>query len=395
MNNYQSELIGMFIIKPALLDITIINENYFDKKHGNIFKALANCYKNNKAIVFEEITTNPNVDLELFVSCSRSAISTTQFEYYQDYAIKCYKKKLIVGYANKLSKGEIELEEFNKVYNRFSTLNVNKATRLDFKTLQGSLTSKKKKIKFDRFSTLEKKLNLRENDFVVLAGGTGVGKSAVALNLMEDLSKEYQCLYFNLEMVEEELYQRLISINSTYNCSVIERYENLPQNDLEKVNASIMDISKRKIDIINNSVTLDRLKSFIATYKTDGHFIVFIDHIGLIGTRAKTSYERMTEIAKELRKISLDYNCTIIGLCQLSRNATKETKPSLSMLRDSGEIEQSASKVVFVWEVDGEYSLVTEKNRSAPKSIIDIGYNKANQLIYELNSQRRDVRVGG
>lgn len=91
------------------------------------------------------------------------------------------------------------------------------------------------------------------------------------------------------------------------------------------------------------------------------HFIVFIDHLGLISARGRTSYEIATKVAKELRKISLDNNCTIIALCQLNRDSAKENKPSLSMLRDSGEIEQSARKVMFVWEENENYSICIEK----------------------------------
>ena len=215
------------------------------------------------------------------------------------------------------------------------------------------------------------------------------------LLLKDDLSNNYPCVYFNLEMVSEELYQRLISINSTFAAKTLEQYETLPQVKLEQVNNAIDSIASRKIDIVNNSITLDKLRSFIMTYKSDKHFIVFIDHIGLIGVRAKGSYERMTEIAKELRKISLDNNCTISGLCQLNRDATKaNSKPNLAMLRDSGEIEQSASKVMFIWkEEDDDYSIIIEKNRSGAKARISIGYNKQNQIMYELSS-KRDLRGG-
>ena len=213
---------------------------------------------------------------------------------------------------------------------------------------------------------------------------------------MDDLSKNYPCLYFNFEMVENELYQRLISINSKYSQKIIERYETLPQKNLDIVNEAIENIAARKIDVINHSSTLSKLRSFIMSYKSDKHFIVFIDHVGLIGMKGKSSYEKMTEIAKELRKISLDNNCTIIGLCQLNREATKNaTQPNLSMLRDSGELEQSASKVVFVWKVEKNgkenYYLVIEKNRSGPKSIIPIEYNKNTQIAYEI-TERKDIR---
>lgn len=397
MNNYQDDLIGMFLVKPQLLDLTILKPSYFDKKHRDIFTAIKKSYKENKTIILEDILAVKEIDVDLVIACSTSTATTALFEQYQDYAIKEYKKKALLATAKKMQIGEIDIDEFYKDVNSFTSLGSYSSTRLTKELLKGSITKHKNNIKFTRFSNLEKKLNLKENDFVILAGATGVGKSGIAINLMDDLSRNYPCVYFNFEMVEEELYQRLISINSKLNQKMLEQYETLPQKNMSIVNDAIDDISKRHIDIINHSSTLDKLRSFIMSYKSDKHFIVFVDHVGLIGVRAKNSYEKMTEVAKELRKMSLDNNCTIIGLCQLNREATKNAKqPNLSMLRDSGELEQSASKVIFVWKNEKDcaedYYLVIEKNRSGPKSIIPIGYNKENQIAYEL-SNKRDLRT--
>lgn len=397
MNNYQDDLIGMFLVKPQLLDLTILKPSYFDKKHRDIFTAIKKSYKENKTIILEDILAVKGIDVDLVIACSTSTATTALFEQYQDYAVKEYKKKALLATAKKLQNDEITIDEFYKDTNNFASLGSYSSTRLTKELLKGSITKHKNNIKFTRFSNLEKKLNLKENDFVILAGATGVGKSGIAINLMDDLSRNYPCVYFNFEMVEEELYQRLISINSKLNQKMLESYETLPQKNMSIVNDAIDDISKRHIDIINHSSTLDKLRSFIMSYKSDKHFIVFVDHVGLIGVRAKNSYEKMTEVAKELRKMSLDNNCTIIGLCQLNREATKNAKqPNLSMLRDSGELEQSASKVIFVWKDEKSnaenYYLVIEKNRSGPKSIIPIGYNKENQIAYEL-SNKRDLRT--
>lgn len=397
MNNYQDDLIGMFLVKPQLLDLTILKPSYFDKKHRDIFTAIKKSYKENKTIILEDILAVKGIDVDLVIACSTSTATTALFEQYQDYAVKEYKKKALLATAKKLQNDEITIDEFYKDTNNFASLGSYSSTRLTKELLKGSITKHKNNIKFTRFTILEKKLNLKENDFVILAGATGVGKSGIAINLMDDLSRNYPCVYFNFEMVEEELYQRLISINSKLNQKMLEQYETLPQKNMNVVNDAIDDISKRHIDIINHSSTLDKLRSFIMSYKSDKHFIVFVDHVGLIGVRAKNSYEKMTEVAKELRKMSLDNNCTIIGLCQLNREATKNAKqPNLSMLRDSGELEQSASKVIFVWKNEKEcaedYYLVIEKNRSGPKSIIPIGYNKENQIAYEL-SNKRDLRT--
>ena len=61
----------------------------------------------------------------------------------------------------------------------------------------------------------------------------------------------------------------------------------------------------------------------------------------------------MTNVAKKIRGLCLDYNCTIFGLCQLSRESQKdEREPKLQDLRDSGEIEQSARKVILLYNRD-------------------------------------------
>ena len=51
MNNYQDDLIGMFLVNPKLLDLTILQPEYFDKKHRDIFVAIKKSYKENKNII--------------------------------------------------------------------------------------------------------------------------------------------------------------------------------------------------------------------------------------------------------------------------------------------------------------------------------------------------------
>ena len=81
------------------------------------------------------------------------------------------------------------------------------------------------------------------------------------------------------------------------------------------------------------------------------HTIVFIDHLGLTRIESmKSLYEQTTEVAKELRQICLEYDCTIIGASQLNRGAYNSEEITLSMLKDSGELENSASKVILLYK---------------------------------------------
>ena len=106
MNNYQDDLIGMFLVNPKLLDLTILQPEYFDKKHRDIFIAIKKSYKENKTIILEDILTEKDIDVDLVISCSTSTSTTAVFEQYQDYAVKEYKKKILIATAKKLQIGK-------------------------------------------------------------------------------------------------------------------------------------------------------------------------------------------------------------------------------------------------------------------------------------------------
>ena len=122
MNNYQDDLIGMFIVKPQLLDLTILQPSYFDKKHRDIFVAIKKSYEENKAIILEDILTTKDIDTDLVIACSTNVATTSLFEQYQDYAIKEYKKKALLATAKKMQVGEIDIDEFYKDVNSFTSL---------------------------------------------------------------------------------------------------------------------------------------------------------------------------------------------------------------------------------------------------------------------------------
>jgi replicative DNA helicase len=123
------------------------------------------------------------------------------------------------------------------------------------------------------------------------------------------------------------------------------------------------------------------------------HTILFIDHLGL--TRAdntKSLYEQATEVAKQLRQMCLEYDCTIISASQLNRGAYMSEKPTLSQLKDSGELENSASKVILLYRSgsdDGknpisQINIDIVKNRDGVTGYVEMEYNKQKQIFKEI-----------
>ena len=95
----------------------------------------------------------------------------------------------------------------------------------------------------------------------------------------------------------------------------------------------------------------------------------------------------ITSVVKELRQISLDFNCTIILLAQINRSG--DSDPKMKDLKETGELEQSATQVLILNGVDtteDEQEMIIEvaKNREGKTGKTKLDYNRANQRFKEI-----------
>lgn len=391
--NYQDELIGILGNKPEYFKRTMLRKEFFNREYAVLFELMEKSFNDDGVINHQNIIENEAANSDLYLNNVANVVRTDNdyFSALELYAIDKYKRQIISINANKLVKGDIELNDFKNTYEDIIDLGKTKTNRVDKSGILKILMTHNKRLEFKEFKRIQNLGKIKEHDLVIVAGKTGIGKTGFALNLLNDLSKSYPCLYFNLEMSYETLIHRLIAINTLIKIENLEKYSLLPQKLINKIDEVANDLTKRTIEVVNTSQSIEKIRSDVAMHDQSKHFIVFIDHLGLISARGRTSYEIATKVAKELRKISLDNNSTIIALCQLNRDSAKENKPSLGMLRDSGEIEQSARKVMFVWEENENYSICIEKNDSGGRRAIPVNYYKETQK-FEEREINKDVR---
>lgn len=350
-NTLEFDFLSLLVNYPEYFEKTIIKEEYLSGYDRIMFSILKKEYLNKKTLIIENLTKSKDFDLnyfcELFQSNMYSSSKDVRFNEFQKLIIEKYKKEQTTLLIKKFIE---EIIDYKKLYDdltKLDKLGYQETSYITAKDMYENIFSQNKKIRF-KFDFFNNSLNLVQNDLLVIAGKTGSGKTAFALNLLEDLSGTYPCIYFNLEMSKKLLYKRLVSLKTRIELSKLNNFKNLSVQEKERIKHILVEYEKRNIAIENQSQTIDRIKNYICNFKSDKHFIVMIDHIGLIAGKGNSNYEKMTEIAKELRRLSLDYNCTIIALCQLSREGSREDIPKLSHLRDSGEIEQSARKVILL-----------------------------------------------
>lgn len=402
----EETIIGLILADYHLIDRLLLSENYFtNPKLIKLLSAMKGEYKKFHKFDLVGLVSEHQelfqgkdaITIEYLTGIMQLGLPS-HFEYYQENLFRIHIKKLLLLSIEKFKSNQMTQDELLDYIHEIEQQSLNtKLNRLTKEQIYNLVSQKKNKIIF-RFEKLTKAANIQEHDLIVIAARPGVGKTGFALNVLENLSDNYNCLYFNMEMTEQQIYRRLIGINTYIHVSTLDN-----QNDsyvIEKTKAACDNLSKKKINIITGGQTIRTIKSQIIRESNNEHTIVFIDYVGLIRDTEKnrSSYERVTEIVKELRQISLDYNCTIFVLAQINRNSEKEKDkyPKISDLKESGELEQSATTVLMLHNentyrnVDSRndfIKLIIGKNRNGETGIIDYHYDQRNQKFSEVKEK--------
>lgn len=220
-------------------------------------------------------------------------------------------------------------------------------------------------------------LGLTAPDLIVLAGGTGEGKTTLALNIAEHIAQTTGPIgFFSLEMKDRQLIWKILSGRIREQIKDI-RKGNFSQEKWNQLNREVVPALK-KLGIYMYDVgglNIVELKAIARTMKKKhGIKALFIDYIQLVraaGKRFGSREEEVNYVSKELKALAMELEVPIIALSQLSR-LEKGTKRMyrLSDLRESGAIEQDADGVVFVYRptvhdqvemnIDGQHCRFTE-----------------------------------
>lgn len=198
---------------------------------------------------------------------------------------------------------------------------------------------------------------LEGGDVTIVAARPAVGKSALVAQMIGNMAKKgYKVAYYNLEMNNSQVYERLVSTASQIGLTRIRRAKAFLNGEKEQFEKANEELEKYDVTVYDGSSSVLDIKSDCRHQKYD---VIFIDYLQLItpdrkfGNRAS----EVGDISKGIKSLARELQVPVIALSQLSRvseqNATKE--PTMSELRESGDIEQDASNIILMWNLDDEH----------------------------------------
>lgn len=191
-------------------------------------------------------------------------------------------------------------------------------------------------------------------DLIILGGRPSMGKTQFALHFAKAASEaEKHCLFVSIEMTVEQLIMRMLTEDERLNLYDMKTGQ-LGRDEWICIDENIRGIENNTLFIADNYHIryLNNIKSLARKlHRTDQLDLLIIDYLQLIKTNQSfgTRDLEIGYITGELKSLAKELNTPVILLAQLSRpqKGTTIQIPVLSDLRESGNIEQDADKVIF------------------------------------------------
>ena len=390
-NNIEDGIIGCILVDPdCLYEIydKITPDMFTSNFCKRVYEAALSFYDRGKTydatILANEVATEKS-DSQVYMKQFADLVMATP----SSVLIKSYAENLIANYQTRrlsLLLKQVDLNPKN-IKDTIGTL-ITRLEEIQTNTKQRSRSLKEivGSYKGDYFTEKEKKNVLKVStgldkfdECVPLVGGDvyvvgarpSVGKSAFVTQIAKAIGKAgYKVGYFNLEMSDSQIYERLVAAESGIDLQRIKNATRFLGEEEEKFNKANEELEKLNLYIYTGGMTDLDIK---AKCRHQNFNVIIIDYLQLIEYHDRCESRRVEvgRISRAIKMLAMELNVPIIVLSQLSRKTenTADKEPTMADLRETGDIEQDASTIILLWNLrdEEEYKefkgLKVDKNR--------------------------------
>ncbi len=234
---------------------------------------------------------------------------------------------------------------------------------------------------------------LQRADLVIVAGRPSMGKTAFAMNLVENavLKQDRPVLVFSMEMPAESLIIRMLSSIGRIDQHRL-RNGQLLQEDWPRLTAAVSTLKDRPL-FIDDTAALSpgELRSRARRLKREhGDLaLIMVDYLQLMQVPGSKEgrVNEVSEISRTLKAIAKEFDCPMVALSQLNRALEQRPnkRPVMSDLRESGSIEQDADVIAFIYRDEvyhedtpdkGVAEIIIGKQRNGPIGTVRLAFIK-------------------
>jgi replicative DNA helicase len=414
LENNEQALLSCLLKNGELIKETILNREHFGYvPHQRIFNAMRNLEE--KEIPIDIVSVNTEVGQEiLFIGGSEylgdlyslitSEVNLKTYERFvlEEFKIRKTKELLtqleLVQTPRDLEKLQQVILEVNNLLEQnqeheFNLIETLVELNNDVESIKGEVNGIA-----TGYTELDLLLDgLDKEELIILAARPSVGKTAFALGITTNVcqSANHFVNFFSLEMSDKSLLSRMIcSIGNIHSMKIKNAHARFDATDWNKYQNAQGIISgfKENLAIYDNSkVTVQEIRAKVKQNirnHPDKKNLVVIDYLSLIqGTGRKERHLEIGEITRNLKRLARELKVSVLLLAQLSRSVEQRQnkRPMLSDLRDSGEIEQDADKILFLYRDDyydkesenkNIIEVIAAKNRNGALGTVSLAFVK-------------------
>jgi replicative DNA helicase len=244
----------------------------------------------------------------------------------------------------------------------------------------------------------------KSGELVVIGARPGQGKTSLLLNLAENIAWDrFQnredgkggVLVFSLEMTATELVQRILCSRAEVDLKRV-KLAAYSREEEAQLKHAMSELATAPL-FVDDSFTLNmsEIRSKARRMK-ERHDIdaVFVDYLQLVKDQDRLDrHLQIGNISRGLKSLARELEIPVITAAQLNRGveqrSSREKKPMLSDLRESGSIEQDADQVLLIHRKEDEdtlasinveelaaVDLIVAKNRNGPTGDIPFHFHK-------------------
>ena len=424
----QAVLGAMLIDKEAIAKATEVlsADDFYREAHRVIFSAMLELYNKNEAVDMVTVTEILKRDNKLediggiayITSLANVVLTAANVKYHAEIvAEKSVLRQLVrvsteiaaMGYeANEdvgtlLDTAESRILEISNRKKKNDLTAINDILMDSVQSIESLLQNKGGLTGLPAgFADLDKLTSgLHPSDFIILAARPSMGKTALALNIVQNVAlrahkviggEPRSVAFFSLEMSKEQLVNRMLCAEAGIDSQRL-RVGEMRDEDWTHLWDACDTMSRAKIYIDDTAgITAMDMRSRARRLKAEhGLDLIVVDYLQLMQGSGKRNnsgdrQQEVSEISRSLKALARELDVPVLALSQLSRSVESRQvkRPMLSDLRESGSLEQDADIVAFLYredyynpETENKHTeLIIAKHRNGPVDTVNLFFQK-------------------